>query len=523
MTARFSKLLQTPKRRKHASACHPRRSGADGWEKNGRAHGPRRGTIFVVSMWVVIILAGLVVVFARSMRVEAVASGNRLSNVEAASVEHAAEQWLLCQVDGTMGDAVSMTAIPAQAIQVGNGYFWLISPNPDDDQHYGFGIQDESAKINLNVATDAMLVNVPDSTQEIADAIVTWRNPGGSLTGQAGGSGYYESLPEPYDNKSNNFETVEELLLLQNTQNGAQTVTKDILFGSDLNRDGVIDAGESQAAGGAQGAAAQSFSNAGGYNDTRGMYNFLTCYTSQPATAPDGSALINVNDAASRSKLQTLMLQTLSQSRVTQVLSQVAGTGTQRVFSSIGSWYTASGLQPQEFGPIASYLTAARSSSATQTNLLNVNTASRQALMCLPNLQESDADAIVSSRASNAGGITTGGTGITMGSSNSTAPNGDLSWLFQAVSNPTTLAGILPYVTYRSFQYSADIVAVSGDGRSFRRVRIVVDATNSPPVIVYRRDLTGYGWPLPPEIRTTMRQGSPPPIIQTTTTGGSGL
>ncbi len=485
-------------------------------------------------MWVVLVLGALVLVYARSMQVEGIASANRLSNVKAVAVEHAAEQWVLCQVDGTMGDAVSITSIPGQAIQVGDGvnggYFWLLRPNPADDQHFDFGIQDEASKINLNSATDAMLATVPvppslsGGGQEIADAIVTWRNPGGTPTGEAGGSSYYESLPEPYDNKSNNFETVEELLLLQNTANGAQTVTRDILFGSDLNRNGVIDNGELGAnSANSTSALGSSLDNsAGSQSDSRGMFNFLTCYTVEPNTDPNGSAKINVNLPTSRDQLQKLLLQTLSQQRVDEVLSKVAGTGNQRTFPNLGAWYTASGLQPPEFGPIVAYLTASRSNSSTQTGLLNVNTASEQALIAL-GLQQGDADAIVNSRGGNTGGVnSTTGSGLTMGSSNSTAPSGDLTWLFQAI--PQSAATILPYITYRSYQYSADIVAVSADGRSFRRVRIVVDARTSPPVIVYRKDLTGYGWPLPAEVRKSMRQGQTPPVIETTNVnGGNGL
>jgi hypothetical protein len=58
-----------------------------------------------------------------------------------------------------------------------------------------------------------------------------------------------------------------------------------------------------------------------------------------------------------------------------------------------------------------------------------------------------------------------------------------------------------------SYQYSADIVAVSGDGRAFKRVRIVVDCQAAPSKIVYRRDLTNLGWPLPLETRTQLRSG----------------
>ena len=148
-------------------------------------------------MWVLVVLGALVLVYARSMQVEAVASANRLGNVKAASIEHAAEQYVLSQVDGTAGDAVSITSLSGQSIQVGDGYFWLIRPNATDPTSFDFGMVDEASKININSATDAMLVNAPNATQEIADAIVTWRSTSGTTTGQAGGTGYYEGLPSP--------------------------------------------------------------------------------------------------------------------------------------------------------------------------------------------------------------------------------------------------------------------------------------------------------------------------------------
>jgi hypothetical protein len=72
------------------------------------------------------------------------------------------------------------------------------------------------------------------------------------------------------------------------------------------------------------------------------------------------------------------------------------------------------------------------------------------------------------------------------------------------------LPGISPNaITGKSYQYSADIVAVSGDGRAFKRVRIVVDCQASPAKIVYRKDLTSFGWPLQQSIRDTLRLGKP--------------
>ena len=86
------------------------------------------------------------------------------------------------------------------------------------------------------------------------------------------------------------------------------------------------------------------------------------------------------------------------------------------------------------------------------------------------------------------------------------ADTSNLAWVMTAIPILKAQA-IGNEITSRSFQYSADIVGVSGDGRSFRRARIVVDATKLPAKIVYRKDLTSYGWPLDPAIRDILRSG----------------
>src|SRR5439155_12138189 len=126
-----------------------------------------------------------------------------------------------------------------------------------------------------------------------------------------------------------------------------------------------------------------------------------------------------------------------------------------------------------------------------RAGLINVATAPRQVLLTLPGLEAADADALADART---GADTT-----------------NLAWVMSAIA-PAKAVGIGGIISSRSFQYSADIVAVSGDGRSFKRARIVVDASglpSKPAKIVYRKDLTSAGWPLDPAIRDSLRSGNP--------------
>ena len=116
-------------------------------------------------------------------------------------------------------------------------------------------------------------------------------------------------------------------------------------------------------------------------------------------------------------------------------------------FPTLGIFYNASTLTAAEFGKVVDRLTS--NPAKVLSGLVNVNTAPKQVLMCLPGMTDSDADALVGKQ--------------------SGAAAGDYSWVFDALSKSKAVA-ISGAITGRSFQYSADIVAVSGDGRSYKRV-----------------------------------------------------
>ena len=421
-----------------------------------RRRPPRRsGIIFIIALATITILTALLLVYAQEMRTEQLAAANRVADAQADAVEQGAEQWVMAQVEtyttplsGNTGTAnvgfgqVDLTTIPAAGLQVGGGYFWLLSPNPTDDQTYGYGIVDEASKLNLNRAigtnpnnTDPNFlvdaINLPNMTQEAVDCIGDWVDTGESPNGTDGAeSNYYQGLGgDSYSCKNNPFNTVDELLLVKG-------VTPTLLFGQDLNRDGVIDAHEAALGGGAGtpgGAAAAAITVNSTLTDRRGFVNYVTCYsTNNP---------------------------------------------------------------PNTGGP--------------SSGLVNINTAPEAVLMCLPGLTQSDADAMISERTQSS---------ITGASNDTTWARTALGTAKYNVLFPTN--PIEPrYGTGKSYQYSADIVAVSGDGRAFRRVRLVVDARTQPAKIVYRKDVTDLGWSLPPDVRTSLRAGQGLPADAGVTSG----
>src|SRR5690606_11191841 len=110
---------------------------------------------------------------------------------------------------------------------------------------------------------------------------------------------------------------------------------------------------------------------------------------------------------------------------------------------------------------------------------INVNQAPREVLEAIDGLDPGEANALVAERS-----------GRTVNDPMS------IAWV-QDVLSADTMERVGDRFTGGGGVYSADIVAVSGDGRAAVRVRIVVDITTETPRIVYRRDITDRG--LPPD------------------------
>lgn len=444
--------------------------------------------MLIVTMWITLVLAGLVLVLAGAMRVEAIGSGNGAAGLKADAIEQGAVQYVLAHVDQLHGKMPADEDMPCEAVQLGDGLFWLLKPNFEDDRSYAFGVVDEGSKLNLNVAGTNQLRLLTGMTDELAACIYDWRRDytnGPSSDGAM--SEYYLRLNDPYVCKNSPFETVEELFLVK----GATT---SILFGEDINRNGVLDPNEDDAG------AAEPPDNKDGKLD-RGIWPFLTVWSVEPDTTADGSPRTNVNGGGvvvsgtnAPPTLMAVLNANLSPSRFAAVMLTINPGGRSRLqFNSVLDFYVQAKLTPEEFATIADQLTAA-TGGAVRPGLINVNTAPREVLACLPGLEDADVQALVTAR------------------SGSETDTSNLAWVATALG-PVKASAIGCYVTVRTFLFSADIVSVSGDGRAFRRCRIVVDAQKAPPRVLYRQDLTRLGWPLDESLLDRLRAGVGPEEI----------
>lgn len=399
-----------------------------------------RGTILVVTMWIMLVLTALVLVLARSMRVEAVCSANDVASLQARAVEQGAIQYVLAHLDSLSGAMPTDDDMPAEGVQVGQGAFWIVRPNFDSDTVQQFGVVDEASKINLNatvptsaVQRSAMLLKLPNMTDELVASIADWRDKDSTVTTGGAESEYYMTLSDPYQCKNGAFETVEELFLVKG-------MDETIVYGEDANRNGMLDDNEND---GDQ----RDPSDNGDSKLDRGLVDFVTVYSSEPASSGGGSG-----------------------------------------------------------GATSAPTTAVK-------GRININTAPKEVLMCLPGLDENDAAALVARRSQGSFDTTTTAWAREVLSTEKynrlspPKPTPPPAPRPGAPRPPTPPQGDV-LITAKSYQFSADIVSVSLNGRAMRRCRIVVDASASPPKVIYRQDLTHLGWPLAKDILDRLRAGA---------------
>lgn len=440
----------------------------------------RRGTILVVTMLIVFALASLVLALGRSMRIESLASANLAASAQAAAIERGAEQYVLAVLTDYSDTLSDLSEEDFSAVPVGDGYFWILRPDYDDSDMPLFGILDEGAKLNLNTATHDQLIRLPNMTEDLVNAILDWRDE--DSTPRTNGAEDEAYASRKYKAKNAPFETVEELLLVRD-------FTRDLLYGT--GETGPL--GEANSSIGTD--SSRSFMS--DLATARGLFDNLTVFSAEAAAGSSSSSSsgasqqkINVNDTNARTRLRQLLRDQLGASRGDQIANSI---GRNDQYVDVFHFYFQVRLTADEFDKIGPSITASapgqqqQQSTTPARGKVNIFTAPREVLACLWDLDDNDVDTLVSARQS------------------IDPADQSLSWIVEALDRKAI--GLGNVITTTSSRFSADILAVSGNGRAYQRVRIVVDTSGTAPQVIYRRDLTQNGWPMDPQILTSLRQG----------------
>ncbi len=447
-------------------------------------------------------------------------------------------------------DALAAVVLKQSDVPRGRGRFSVVTGDASDatSKAVRFGLTDESGKLNLNqlVAWQAnsalnitddtarnFLMNLPYMTNDVADAILDFIDSDDTARQYGMESDYYSNLSPPYHTANGPLQSLDDLLLVKG-------VTPALLYGEDLNRNGILDPGEDI--------------NGDGYFD-RGWSAYLTVSSAERNLQQDGSSRVNINQqdlpglydqlagmlgekqaqyivayrmngaapagnsgrggsgggsgssggggrggnaiAASRGSknagqtvlrdgLQLPMPPATGSHSFTSIYQLIGGTVRASVngrTTTLTSPFSASTSQ------IASYLPQMLDQLSLTDDLflkgrINVNTAPIQVLLGLPNMTVPLATQITAAQTA----------GSSSQSASAQAPRATNAWLVvEGLCSASTMVSIDPYLTARGDVYRVQSVGYFDEGGPVVRLEAVIDAAVQPARILNLRDLSELG------------------------------
>jgi len=238
------------------------------------ANGGKKGLVLVAVLWVVVVLMAIVAVVGRKARIDTMVSMTRMETTRCRWACRAGMEKTIGilnedtkESDG-LTDTWSENDVEFNDVQLEGCYFSV-------------QVIDESSKLNINTATKEQLLWLPNMVEEIADAIIDWRDANDTTSGVGVEGGYYENMPYRYRIRNGPFKTIRELMLVKG-------VTAELLYGEDTNFNGKLDYNERDKE------LTPPVDDGDDVLD-KGWVDYLTCYSYDKNTDASGGARVNVN------------------------------------------------------------------------------------------------------------------------------------------------------------------------------------------------------------------------------------
>jgi DNA uptake protein ComE-like DNA-binding protein len=399
------------------------------------------------------------------------------------------------------------------------GRFSLVAPKWEGDQITGirYGIENESAKLNLNMVMAAeknksgagrkILMKLPGMTQDIADAILDWMDEDEETRDQGAEANEYSAAALPYLPRNGVLGSIEELLAVRG-------VTTGLLFGTDANRNGIVDGSET---------AGTSFGEADNSDGSMnsGWAAYLTLVSSEANTQADGSEKININSKDLQS-LHDKLEQALSAdwanfiilyrqngegsggnasspSTATIDYSKAAKNNINSILDLVGikvSVTTGSGRDKvtkiyesplrNDQGTLASQLpqlmaVLTTSSAKSIPGRININLAPKVVLGTIPGITSQQVDNIISQRATDP-------------TIDTTESRQYATWILcEGLVSLSEMKAIEPYITAGGSIYRVQAVGYFDQGGPSARIEAILDTTTQPARVLFWKDVTHLG------------------------------
>ena len=223
-----------------------------------------KGIVIIAVLWMAIVLTVMAAIIGRKSRLDMKVCLARMEGVR-------------CKWAARAGIEKAM-AVLKEDDTTSDSLLDLWSDNDEDFNDvplercwFSVRVIDEASKLNINTATKEQLMGLPYMVEEIADAIIDWRDTDDTASGTGVESGYYESLAYGYMARNGSFRTIRELLMVKG-------VTDELFYGEDTNLNGQLDYNEND------GDLSPPADDADGILDL-GWAAYLTCYSTDASAS----------------------------------------------------------------------------------------------------------------------------------------------------------------------------------------------------------------------------------------------
>lgn len=355
-------------------------------------------------------------------------------------------------------------------VKLNGGTFSVVHDNYEVNATGTYGAGDECAKLNVNVATRDQLLKLPNMTEEIAAAIIDWRDS--DEDPQPGGveRAYYDRLEHPYTIRNGPVQTVRELLLVRG-------VTPGLFYGEDVNLNGVLDTNEND------GDASEPADNADGRLD-RGWFAYVTIYSYEKNVDGYGEQRTNLNKADEGTLAERLNLETWA---AKSIIKARPSDGFKHLVDLLDVQRDAETSRDNPEDPDLNYRSDSERDKPVTKNMfkeivdkltltddevipgrINVNTAPFVVIRTLPEIDDETTDAIVRAREGAGGGYSS---------------IGDL--LDVAGMTKEKFAKIENYLTVRSYVFHIQSHGSATSGLAKATIECIVDRGQVIPRLLY--------------------------------------
>jgi type II secretory pathway component PulK len=358
-------------------------------------------------------------------------------------------------------------------------YFTLYADDPTETAPVRYGLTDEAGKINLNVAPQETLLALKNMTAELAACLLDYRDADVQPRPDGAEQEYYDSLAHPYVIPNQALATMDELLFVKG-------FTGKVIYGEDSNLGTVLGARSGDGAG-------RTMTVSSDGTPDRGLRAVATVYTSEPNVDQSGKRRVDLTSDIAPGSV-ALPAETLLFIRVYRAegntfnhpsellemkytLKQAhPDAGELKVGATIES-----GVKAEELPVVMDRLTTRKSTGTRRLveGLVNVNTAPAEVLAVLPGLDASAAQQIVDLR-----------------KDLSAETKSTIAWLYtQNLLDAEAFKQAGPFLTARSYQYSARCIGFGVPCGRYRVLEAVLDLSGGVPRVAYLRDMTRLGLP----------------------------